>query len=49
MSHLLTFAYAAVHNAYHGNGGAYAKFHIGLAIYVLVKDETGTLAVQVKA
>ncbi len=46
---LVTLAQAAVHHADNGNRGLDAEFHIGLAVYVLLKNETGALAVQVKA
>ena len=46
---LITLAQAAVHHADNGNRSLDAQFHIGLAVYVLLKNETGALAVQVEA
>ena len=46
---LVALAQAAVHHADYGNRSLDAEFHIGLAVNVLLKNETGALAVQVEA
>ena len=46
---LVALAQAAVHHADNGNRSLDAQFHIGLAVYVLLKNETGALAMQIEA
>ena len=46
---LVTLAQTAVHHADNGNRSLDSQFHIGLAVYILLKNKTGALAVQVKA